>query len=69
MAHNIYVNIILSTDNEKFPKNVGLVSEIKKEIDLILYKYKDFNIKRYNFDIIDEEYDMGSEIEVDIGDK
>jgi hypothetical protein len=58
MPHNIYVNIILSTEDEKFPKDYGLTSEIKKEIGLILQKYPNFKMKRYNFDIIDEEYDM-----------
>ena len=38
MPHNIYVNIILSTDDEEFPKDFGMVSEIKKEIGLILQK-------------------------------
>ena len=58
MPHNIYVNIILSTDDEEFPKDFGMVSEIKKEIGLILQKYPNFRMKRYNFDIIDDEYDM-----------
>ena len=58
MAHSIYVNIILSTDDEEFPKDFGLTSEIKKEIGLILQKYPNFRMKRYNFDIIDDEYDM-----------
>lgn len=63
MAHNIYVNIILSTDSDKFPKDFGMMSEMKKEIGLVLQKYKGFKMKRYNFDIIDEEYDVQDDIE------
>jgi hypothetical protein len=67
MAHNIYVNIILSTDEDEFPKDFGMVSEIKKELTLLTLKYPRFKIKRYNFDIIDGEFDMMEEnnIEVD----
>ena len=65
MPHNIYVNIILSTDDEQFPKDFGMVSEIKKEIGLILQKYPNFKCKRYNFDIIDDEYDMEEDVEFD----
>jgi hypothetical protein len=62
MAHNIYVNIILSTDDDKFPKDHGLISEIKKELTLVLNKYPKFKMKRYNFDVIDDEYDSEEEI-------
>jgi hypothetical protein len=67
MAHNVYINIVLSTDDENFPKDFGMMSEIKKEVGLILQKYKSFKMKRYNFDIIDEEYDIepGMEFEPD----
>ncbi len=65
MAHNIYVNIILSTDDDKFPKDFGMVSEIKKEMNLILQKYPSFKMKRYNFDIIDDEYDMEEDVELE----
>jgi hypothetical protein len=65
MSHSIYVNIILSTDNEQFPKDFGMVSEIKKELALILQKYPNFKMKRYNFDIIDDEYDMEEDVEFD----
>lgn len=58
MSHNIYVNIILSSDDDKFPKDFGMVSEIKKELTILVQKYPKFKIKRYNFDIIDDEYDM-----------
>lgn len=66
MAHNIYVNIILSTDEDTFPKDHGLISEVKKEIGLVLTKYPNFKIKRYNFDIIDDEYDSEEEIGFDL---
>ena len=65
MAHNVYVNIILSTDEDEFPKDFGMVSEIKKELTLLLQKYPRFKIRRYNFDIINDEYDMGEEMEFD----
>ena len=58
MAHNIYINIILSNDCKEFPNEFGMVSEIKKEMKLLLSKYPDFKMKRYNFDIIDDDYDQ-----------
>jgi hypothetical protein len=67
MAHNIYVNIILSTDDEEFPKDFGLISEIKKELTLVVRKYENYKMRRYNFDIIGEEYDMEEDMEEDTG--
>jgi hypothetical protein len=61
MAHNIYVNIIISTDEDEFPKDFGMVSEIKKELTIILQKYPKFKMRRYNFDIIDNEFDLMEE--------
>lgn len=61
MAHNIYVNITFSTDEDEFPKDFGMVSEIKKELTILLQKYPEFKIRRYNFDIIDNEYDLMEE--------
>jgi hypothetical protein len=65
MAHNVYINIILSTDEEKFPKDFGMVSEIKRELTIILQKYPDFKVRRYNFDIIDGDYDLEEDMELD----
>lgn len=65
MPHNIYVNIIFSTDDDEFPKDFGMVSEIKKEVGLILQKYPNFKMKRYNFDIIDVDIEEDMEIDAD----
>ena len=56
MAIITYINIILSTNDDKFPTDFGVVSEIKKEIGLVLQKYPQFKMRRYNFDIVDDEF-------------
>ena len=66
MAHNIYINITLSTDDKEFPTDFGMVSEIKKEIGLIIQKYPKFKLRRYNFDIVEDEFDTDENIESDI---
>ncbi len=68
MAHNIYINLALSSDNDKFPSDFGLISEIKKEIGLIIQKYPEFKIKRYNFDVVEDQFDIEEDVRSDVED-
>ena len=63
MAHNVYINIILTADGEEFPNEYGVISQVRKQIKEIVAKDKNFKMKRYSFDIIDEELESEDVIE------
>jgi ApbE superfamily uncharacterized protein (UPF0280 family) len=64
MAHNVYINIIISTDKEEFPNEYGIISNLRKEVKKIIANDPSFKMRRYNFDIIDELLDTEGEFEI-----
>lgn len=58
MAHNVYINIILSTDMEDIPLHEhGIPAQIRKQVRDIVGKDNNFKIRRCRFDIIDDDID------------
>ncbi len=58
MAHNIYIDVVITTEEEDFPNEYGVISQLRKTIREIISKDKNFKLKRYKFDIIDQEMDL-----------
>jgi hypothetical protein len=64
MAHNVYINIILSTDNDEFPLHEhGIPAQIRKKVKEIVSKDNNFKLRRLKFDIVDEEIEFMDDID------
>jgi hypothetical protein len=62
MGHNIYINIVLSTDMEEFPIHEhGIPAQIRKQVKEIVGKDNSFKLRRLKFDIVDEEIEFEDE--------
>ena len=63
MAHNIYIDVVITTEDSDFPNEYGVISQLRKTIREVIAKDKTFKLKRYKFDIIDQEMDIEEETE------
>jgi hypothetical protein len=56
MGHNVYINIVLSTEMEDFPLHEhGIPAQLRKQVRDIVAKDNGFKIRRFKMDIIDYE--------------
>jgi hypothetical protein len=59
MAHNVYINIVLSTDMEEFPMHEhGIPAQVRKQVREVVGKDNNFKIRRFKIDIVDEEIEF-----------
>lgn len=65
MAHNIYIDVVITTEGKDFPNEYGVVSQLRKTIREVIAKDKTFKLRRYKFDIIDDEIEKFEEFEED----
>ena len=57
MAHTIYIDMVITTDGKDFPNEYGVISRLRKTIKEVIATDEDFKLRRYKFDIIDDETD------------